>query len=209
MSAGLPAPGSAFENLAADGSLDPAVKHVALTFDDGPTQYTRPIFEILKNAGVPATFFMLSDQVQANADLVREMTAAGMQIGSHSRNHPHLPGVDVWGQRDQIGGSTQVINSVAGPGAVSCFRPPYGEADAVTQQVVTENGLAIAKWSVDTRDWQKPPFTTIIQRVQSSVRDRSVVLMHDGGGDRTATIAALPWVIQWLKDQGYQFVSLC
>jgi peptidoglycan/xylan/chitin deacetylase (PgdA/CDA1 family) len=206
---GLPAPGSFFENMSANAQLDGTGKFVALTFDDGPAPHTPQVLEVLRFFNVKATFFMLSDQVPSRADLVRQMVAEGMHVAAHSRSHPHLRKVDAAGQRDQIVGSADVIDSVAGAGTVKCLRPPYGEYDQTTLDIDTQRGLATAMWSVDSLDWKKPGFPAIVNRVLGGVRDRSVVLFHDGGGDRSQTVEALKWIIPALLSQGYQFLPIC
>jgi len=206
---GLPQPGSMFENLSGDRSLDGLGKFVALTFDDGPSQYTQQIFDILRFMGVKATFFQITDQTGKRLDLVRQMVADGMHIGAHTRGHPHLRELPPEAQADQVQGSIDVLNMGFGAGTVKCFRPPYGEYDQRVLDLVAQRQVATAMWSFDTWDWKKPAWPTIVNRVLNGVRDRQVILMHDGGGDRTQTIAALPWIIQGLRDRGFQFIPVC
>lgn len=206
---GVPAPGSMFRDLVADESLAPMGPVVALTFDDGPSQYTTQIVNLLKLYGVPATFFQLTPQSQQRADLVRQMQADGFRLGVHTKNHVKLADADPGTQIDQIVGSIDQLEAITGPGTVRCFRPPYGSYDQYVLDLVASKGLATAMWSIDTLDWEKPDWFTIVGRVLNGAQDRSVVLMHDGGGDRTATILALPWIIQGLRDRGFTFVAVC
>jgi len=206
---GLPQPGSMFRDLGADHALDGKGKFVALTFDDGPTQYTHPILDILKWAWVPATFFQITRQSKTRQALVKELAAAGMHIGAHTENHPHLRNLTPEWQQQEVWGSIDTLNSIVGPGTVKCFRPPYEQYDQHVLDLVAGRQTATALWSFDTLDWQKPAWTTLVNRVLNGVRDRQVILMHDGGGDRSQTIAALPWIIQGLRDRGFQFVAVC
>ena len=206
---GLPQPGTGFKTFEADTSFDGKGKFVAITFDDGPSQYTPRILEILNFLSVKATFFMISKQASAHAALVQLMVAGGMRVGAHTRNHPHLPEVPADQQADQVLGSADVLDQVIGAPTVRCFRPPYGEFDQNVINLVGSRGLSTAMWSIDSRDWSKPGAATIVQTVLSQVRDRSVILLHDGGGDRTQTIEALPWIIQAVRNQGYQIVPIC
>lgn len=206
---GIPKPGSMFENLREDHSLDGRGQFVALTFDDGPSQYTQQIVDILRYMGVTATFFQIERQATARPDLVRLMAAAGMHIGSHSKNHPHLRDLPPDAQTDEVAGSIDSLNALIGPGAVKCFRPPYAQYDQHVLDLVGTKDAATAMWSVDSEDWKKPAWHSLVNRLVPGIRDRDVVLFHDGGGDRTQTILALPWIIQGLKDRGFQFLPIC
>ena len=209
IAAGVPKPGSFFKNLSADHSLDGTGKYVALTFDDGPSQYTQPILDILVRMNVKATFFELSPQSLKRTEVVKALVAAGMHIGAHSRHHPRLPELTPQFKDDEIFGSIDDLNGLLGAGTVKCFRPPYGRYDQQVLDDVAKRDAATALWSVDTRDWQKPPYQAIAQRAVGGAKDRAVILMHDGGGDRTHTIEALPWIITLLQAQGYKFVPIC
>lgn len=209
VSTGIPAPGSMFENLRADDSLDPNGKWVALTFDDGPGPYTSQIVDLLKATGTPATFFMLGSQIERRADLVRSMVADGFRVGVHSRTHKNLREALPWTQIDEIAGAHDQVESVVGPGVVKCFRPPYGAYDQYALDLIESRGLATAMWSLDTLDWQKPDWTVIVNRVMDNARNGTIILMHDGGGDRTATVQALGWIILGLRARGFTFVPIC
>lgn len=206
---GLPQPGSMFENLHEDHALDGKGKFVAFTFDDGPSQYTKPIFDILKFMGVQATFFQISRQSLANQDQVKEMLAAGMHIGSHTINHPHLAEIPPDQQQAEVLGSIDQMNAAYGAGTIKCFRPPYAQYDQHVLDLVNQRGAATAMWSLDTLDWKKPAWQSLVTRVVDGAQDRNVLLFHDGGGDRTQTILALPWIIQGLRDKGFQFIPVC
>ena len=198
-----------FENLRDDHSLDGKGQFVALTFDDGPSQYTGQIVDILKFMGVAATFFQIEPQSLARQDLVRSMIAAGMHIGSHSKHHPHLRELPSLGKLDEVTGSIESLDATFGAGTVKCFRPPYAQYDQEVLDLVASKGASTAMWSVDSLDWKKPPWQSLVTRLVPSVRDRDVLLFHDGGGDRTQTILALPWIIQGLRDRGFQFITVC
>ena len=134
---------------------------LAFTFDDGPSQYTKPIFDILKFMGVPATFFQISKQSLANQDQVKEMLAAGMHIGSHTINHPHLAEIPPEQQQAEVLGSIDQMNAAYGAGTIKCFRPPYAQYDQHVLDLVNQRGAATAMWSLDTLDWKKPAWLPI------------------------------------------------
>jgi hypothetical protein len=126
---GIPQPGSMFENLREDHSLDGKGAFVALTFDDGPSQYTPRIVDILRFFGVPATFFQISSQTAKQPDLARLMLAGGHHIGAHTVHHERLTDVSSDEQNEEVAGSIDQINGLLGPGTVKCFRPPYAQYD--------------------------------------------------------------------------------
>jgi peptidoglycan/xylan/chitin deacetylase (PgdA/CDA1 family) len=176
---------------------------VALTFDDGPWPHTTAqILTLLVQRQAPATFFVVGRQVQRYPDLVRQELAAGMAIGSHSWSHPQpfdrLPVARI---RDEIthGRRTLELLAVQPVG----FRPPGGAASATVLAAAQGLGERTVLWSVDTADWH-PGVTAdqLVQRVLAAVRPGAIVLLHDGGGDRTATVAALPAIIDGLRRLG-------
>jgi peptidoglycan-N-acetylglucosamine deacetylase len=167
---------------------------VYLTFDDGPGPYTPAILNILRATHSTATFFELGfRQAQYPAEAAR-IRAQGSGIGNHTYNHPNLtkltPGQIQW----------QLEH---GPHS-HCVRPPYGATDATVQHILSQLGLRQVLWSVDTRDWSRPGITHIVKTATGpQVRAGTIVLMHDGGGNRSQTVAALPQIITTLQDQGY------
>ena len=205
----VPQAGSVFGNLKKDTALDAYGPVVALTFDDGPTKWTPQIVQILKDSGVPATFFQITNQVGARAALDQQMVADGFRIGSHTKSHAHLPKLLPEQQTDEIVGSADFLDSILGAGNTKCIRPPYGQMDLITIDTITKRNLATALWNVDSEDWKKPGVPAIINRVMATVHDRAVILMHDGGGDRSETVAALQWILPALKAEGYSFVAIC
>jgi peptidoglycan/xylan/chitin deacetylase (PgdA/CDA1 family)/sulfur carrier protein ThiS len=181
---------------------------VALTFDDGPWPgQTERILEILRRDGVPATFFMVGGRVRLAPDLARTVLEQGHLVGNHTQSHLLL------GHATPEQVTAQMVNGAATLRAIlgiesRWFRAPGG---ALTPLVRTEAALLgerIAGWTVDPNDWRRPPADVIVARVVGAVRPGAVVLMHDGGGDRSATIAALPRVIEQLRVRGYRFVTL-
>ena len=176
---------------------------VALTFDDGPWPHTTAqILAILVQRQAPATFFVVGRQVQRYPDLVRQEVAAGMAVGSHSYGHPQpfdrLPVARI---RDEIahGRRTLVPLEVRPVG----FRPPGGATTSTVMAAAQELGDRTVLWSVDPADWQ-PGVTAdqLVWRVLAGARPGAIVLLHDGGGDRSATVAALPAIIDGLHRLG-------
>jgi peptidoglycan-N-acetylglucosamine deacetylase len=176
---------------------------VALTFDDGPWQHTTgQILAILTQRQAPATFFVVGRQVQRYPDLVRRELAAGMAVGSHSWSHPQpfdrLPVARI---RDEITHGRRILEPL-GVRPVG-FRPPGGAASTTVLAAAQGLGERTVLWSVDPADWH-PDVTAdqLVQQVLAAVRPGAIVLLHDGGGDRSATVAALPAIIDGLRRLG-------
>ena len=180
-------------------------KVLALTFDDGPDpRWTPPVLAILHDEGVPATFCVLAEPGRRFPDLVRAEREAGHDHCDHTVNHPHLSALSHDGVTAEIRGGADFLASVDGtPPAL--FRAPFGDVPPDAIAVAHDAGLRVVGWSVDPHDYLKPPADTIVARVMASVHRGAIILLHDGGGDREATVAALRPLIQALKAKGYRF----
>ncbi len=183
-------------------------KVVALTFDDGPwPTYTAQVLDVLKSENVKATFFMIGRQVYRYPALVRRVRDEGHTIGNHTQSHAYLSRATPEQVRAQIYEGQAAIQKVAGVKS-RWFRPPGGMMAPAVGPESSRLGLRVAMWTVDPQDWRKPPAPTIVRKVVLSARPGTVVLMHDGGGDRSATVESLRSIIRELKKQGYTFVTL-
>lgn len=185
---------------------------IALTFDDGPDPtWTPQILDILASRGVTATFFVVGQNVQSYPDLVRRELADGHHVASHTWSHPDLTRLSAGDVANQLASTTNLVNSIAGGSEVHCFRPPYGAHNATTDQIAAGQGLSTVLWSRDSNDWARPGVPAILANALSTTYDggRGVNLMHDGGGNRSQTVAALGSYIDTLRAQGYQFVTIC
>jgi peptidoglycan/xylan/chitin deacetylase (PgdA/CDA1 family) len=181
---------------------------VALTFDDGPWPgSTDAILSELKSAGVKATFFMVGSAVKRRPSVAKRVLAAGMEIGNHSLSHRSLGRASVKTIGSQVRGGSNTIRRVLGIRA-RWFRPPGGSWSSAVKREVKKRHERFVLWTVDPRDWSRPGVRVIAQRVLDHVRPGSIVLMHDGGGDRSQTVAALRLVIAGLKGRGYSMVTL-
>jgi peptidoglycan/xylan/chitin deacetylase (PgdA/CDA1 family) len=183
-------------------------KYVVLTFDDGPDAvYTPKVLDILAKYDAKATFFEVGQNVQKHPELTKRIHAAGHSVQNHTWTHADLRHLGAAAFRQQILSTDQVIQAQTGskPG---CLRPPYGGVSAAVRQQAKALGKDLVVWTVDSRDWTKPGAAVIVQHVLKNVHSGSVILMHDGGGNRTQTVAALPAILQALKAQGYGFRTL-
>ena len=181
-----------------------AAPEVALTFDDGPNPpYTGQILDILARYQVPATFFCVGLQARAHPADVARMAAAGHGLGNHTWSHPFLPDLSRAQLAEQLDRTDEAIAAAgAGPGL---FRPPYGSRSPDVLRWLGERGTPIALWDVDPSDWARPGAALIAGRVLMRARPGTIILMHDGGGDRAQTVAALPLIIEGLLDRGFRF----
>jgi peptidoglycan/xylan/chitin deacetylase (PgdA/CDA1 family) len=184
--------------------------NVALTFDDGPwPNQTSRFLAVLKKFKVKATFFVVGYLAQRYPDLVRAEVKAGMTIGNHSWDHPNTPFRDFSAAkiRDEIARTRRYLASINVD--TSVFRPPGGSySDAVIREAGKLDERVVI-WAVDPKDWWHGRTTDqIVQAVLSQVRPGSIILMHDGGGDRSATLAALPRIIRGIRRMGLGFLPL-
>lgn len=189
--------------------IDKSKKKVALTFDDGPwPRQTDAILKILEAEGVPATFFVIGKQVKAHPEIVRRAVGAGHAIGNHTYHHVDLTSEDAEHRSSEIAGTSRAITSAAGV-MPRWLRPPGGFIDAATYRETAAQGLRVVLWTVDPQDWRAGKTAAEIEaEVVRAVTPGAVILLHDGGGDRRQTIAALPGIIRKLRAKGYEFVPL-
>ena len=181
---------------------------IALTFDDGPNPYYTPqVLAVLQRYGVKATFFCIGRQVASYPDLVKQEYADGNLVGNHSWSHPNLALLSSDEIDSQINLTSNVIQQVIGV-RPTLFRPPYGVVNARVLSKANLLGLTTIIWSDEARDWTTPGTSVIVSRILSLAGDGAIILMHDGGGDRSQTVAALPTIITTLRLRGYQFVTL-
>ncbi|MFI8080835.1 polysaccharide deacetylase family protein [Kitasatospora sp. NPDC086009] len=180
---------------------------VALTFDDGPGPATGEVLDLLARYGAKATFCQIGQQAAAQPAMVKRIRAAGHRLCDHTVSHP-LPFAPLSHDKaaSQISGGRDMIVRAGGPGTeVAWFRAPGGGFTADNQHLAAAEGLRPLGWSVDPRDWSRPGVASIVSTVQSQLRPGGVILMHDGGGDRSQTVAALKQLLPWLIAQGYRF----
>jgi peptidoglycan/xylan/chitin deacetylase (PgdA/CDA1 family) len=193
---------------------------VALTFDDGPSRYTAAVLQVLAAQHVPATFFEIGKQAAADPSDVKAVAAGGNQIGNHTWSH-EPPAASVGWSAPYLSGelskTTAAIKKVTHQD--TCwFRPPDGITRGATA-VAAHYGIRLALWSVDTEDWKvqdgarsdptgKLARTIAVRAIEGAEQEHPVVLMHDGGGYRGATVAALTSIIQFYRSSGYTFVRL-
>jgi peptidoglycan-N-acetylglucosamine deacetylase len=197
-----------------------AKKKLAITFDDGPAQrWTPQILDVLKEKNVPATFFVIGLDASQWPDVLRREYAEGHEIGNHTYTHPSWDDISKTQIRWELNLTQRLIESTIGVKSI-LFRPPYGidhqpeYAEEVAQLPSAQDmGYLIVGQKIDPHDWQSRdgkqiPAKEIIDGVLRQADEGNIILFHDGGGDRSQTVAALPKIIDALRAQGYQFVSV-
>jgi peptidoglycan-N-acetylglucosamine deacetylase len=183
----------------------PRRREVALTFDDGPSIYTRRFVQMLRANGAVATFFMIGEQLGGYSSTLREELRDGDALGDHTWTHPDL--VATGGVESQLLRTKNAIAAMSG--YTPCvFRPPYGSYDASVLRTARALGLATITWDVDPSDYALPGVGAIEQRVLAQVQPGSIVISHDGGGPRIQMLAAYPHIIAALRARGYRFVTV-
>ncbi len=179
-------------------------KVIALTFDDGPDPIDTPdVLNILKEKNVRATFFVLGQAAQANPYLLKRLVLEGHEIGNHSFNHDYQ-------QRRLVEEIKQTDQEVfASTGSHTYFyRPPGGFLSKNQLETVRKNGHIVALWSVDSKDWRNPGVRQIVDNVIKNIFPGAIILLHDGGYQRTQTVKALGPIIDALRDRGYRLATL-
>jgi peptidoglycan/xylan/chitin deacetylase (PgdA/CDA1 family)/sulfur carrier protein ThiS len=181
---------------------------VALTFDDGPhPEWTPQVLDILASEGVKATFCVVGDLARRHPDLVRAVHKAGHALCNHTETHAvGLDRADRSTVTEEIEGTSAFLESLLGA-APRLYRPPAGSLSPAVIDVAQEGGMRVLHWTVDSRDFTKPPPEELIERILASVRPGAVILLHDGDGDRSRTAAALRPLIQQLRERGFTFAT--
>ena len=182
-------------------------KVIALTFDDGPSKYSGPILDILKEKGVKATFFDVGEECLSFPDAEKRMLEEGHQVASHSNTHPDMPTLSRDALRAEIIAGLSNMKKASGH-VTKVLRAPYGAFGKKQWQETSDLIDMNVLWDIDTLDWKRPGAKAIHDAVMTGAHNGAIVLMHDGGGDRSQDVEALPGIIDDLKKQGYEFVTI-
>jgi cellulose synthase/poly-beta-1,6-N-acetylglucosamine synthase-like glycosyltransferase/peptidoglycan/xylan/chitin deacetylase (PgdA/CDA1 family)/spore germination protein YaaH len=192
------------------------VRQIVLTFDDGPDPvYSPQILDILRDEQVPAAFFILGVNAEANVSLVRRMYREGHEIGNHSFSHPNLAEIAPERVRVELNATRRIIESVTGHSTV-LFRAPYNAdsepetfEELVPVELSKQDNYYTVGESIDPQDWQRGiTADSIIARIKQQQTYGSIILLHDAGGDRSQTVKALPEIIRHFRGQGYTFTTV-
>jgi chitin deacetylase len=182
-------------------------REVALTFDDGPSPWTPKLVKVLRRRNVPATFFPVGYGIQRYGRYLQLLRRDGFVVGDHTMTHPVLQRFDIAAQAKEIDGQATLVAG-AGLPYPRLFRPPYGSFDQGTRGLLTERQMLMVLWSVNPQDYYRPGAKMIVSRTLANMHPGAIVLMHDGGGDRSQTVAAVNVLIRKLRARGYRFVTV-
>jgi cellulose synthase/poly-beta-1,6-N-acetylglucosamine synthase-like glycosyltransferase/peptidoglycan/xylan/chitin deacetylase (PgdA/CDA1 family)/spore germination protein YaaH len=189
---------------------------VVISFDDGPdTKWTPQILDVLQAKGIKAAFFMVGMQMEDHPNLVRRIIAEGHEVGLHTYTHPNLALVSEERIRLELNATQRLLETISGRSTI-LFRPPYNAdsrptlpAEVLPLKIVQEMGYLTVAEDIDPEDWEKPTVEEILERIKlARLEGGKIILLHDAGGDRTQTLAALPAIIDYLANRGDQIVSL-
>ncbi len=180
---------------------------VALTFDDGPGPYTQQLVAELNRLHVHATFFAIGNQEQYFSAGTAAEVASGDVVGDHTETHPMMASLSPHDQYEEL--FEQMVQvEVQGAKRPRLFRPPYGSFDRTTFKELRHLHLLMILWSVDTADYTLPGTQAIVQRALAGAKPGAIILMHDAGGNRAETIAALPAIVKGLRKRGLRPVTI-
>ncbi|MER6399966.1 polysaccharide deacetylase family protein [Kitasatospora sp. NPDC001603] len=187
--------------------LDAERKVVALTIDDGPDpRHTPTVLALLEQYRIRATFFLIGENAVQYPDLVREIAARGHHIANHTWTHADLRNLSDAKIKDELERTSDLLNKATGK-PPTWFRAPGGDWSTSSLKIAADLGMRNMAWSVDPRDWARPGTAVITDRILKDVRPGAIVLNHDGGGDRSQTVAALKTYLPVLIDSGYYFTA--
>ncbi len=194
------------------GHGDAGESVVYLTFDDGPhPTWTPQVLDTLARHGAVATFFVLGQSVVAYPELAARIVREGHEAENHTFDHASLAKIDRAAFVAEVEDTDRALHAAVGEAVdpIACLRPPYGAIDADTRALAAELGKEIVLWNVDPQDWRRPGAAQIAQHLLAHVRPGGILLMHDGGGERSQTVAALDVVLRELTLRGYRYGLLC
>jgi peptidoglycan/xylan/chitin deacetylase (PgdA/CDA1 family) len=182
-------------------------RDIALTFDDGPGPYTPQVLSVLERFHVRATFFVIGKMLRYFKESTVREIHDGDVIGDHTETHPMMGELSAHDQHEELFEQIARIELLDGP-RPTLFRPPYGSFNAATLRELHQLHLLMVLWSVDTDDYQQPGVPAIVQSALEGAHPGAIILMHDAGGTRTQTIAALPQIITKLRARGFHLVTV-
>lgn len=187
-------------------TLDGPAPVMYFTFDDGPhAVHTLEVLEVLARYDARATFFVIGSVAQHFPNTIQRILNEGHTIGNHTWNHDSLAGLP----REEFDETVSRTQEMLGERGSACLRPPYKAIDAFTANWAAEHGLSLALWNIDPEDWRRPSALTIARYIVDRAYDGAIVLLHDGGDDRSQTVLALDVALSHLSKQGYRFEPLC
>lgn len=187
----------------------PSKNSIALTFDDGPDpRYTPDILKILKDNSIKATFFVTGEKAKRYPHLIEAIHQQGHVIANHTVNHPMLTRLSSNKINYEIAETNRRVEKIIHV-KPRCLRPPFGKYNARVIQIANKNGLTVTNWDLNSFDYNRRGVNQLVNWVLNQSHPGYVILLHDGGGNRSQTVKALPRIIQGFKDRGIGFEAVC
>ncbi|QOV36920.1 polysaccharide deacetylase family protein [Streptomyces ferrugineus] len=186
---------------------DGGARSVNITIDDGPDPtWTPQILQVLRDNGVKATFCMVGPQARAHPDLVKAVVAAGHRLCDHTVSHDvTMDGKPEAYQSQQILDAERMITEASGGVRPLYYRAPGGAFTPYSRHLAASHGMRPLGWNIDSKDFERAGTNAIVTTVKDEISNGPTLLFHDGGGDRSQTVAALREILPWLKEQGHTF----
>ncbi|MFL5862831.1 MAG: polysaccharide deacetylase family protein [Solirubrobacteraceae bacterium] len=182
-------------------------KEVALTFDDGPGPYTPAVVRVLERDHAPATFFEVGVEERYFHGATSAIVARGYPIGDHTESHAPMSELKRKRQQSELLHDSAAIGTYGAP-FPRLFRPPFGMWNNTTLKLLKKYRMLMVMWTIDTADYQRPGVAVIERRALTGAKRGAIILLHDAGGDRSETVAALPLIIKGLRRRGYKLVTV-
>ena len=190
-----------------EAKLPPEKKVIALTFDDGPwPNTTAKVLDILKKNRIKSTFFVVGQNVKNYPNLTKQIVADGHIIANHTWHHWYHQ-MNAQAAAYEVANTGDIIYQTTGV-RTSLFRPPGGIMNNGVAAYAKNNKYAVIMWSADSMDYSRPAVPRLMNNIFREAKPGGIVLMHDGGGDRSHTVKALPEIISRFRKQGYEFVTV-
>ena len=188
---------------------NPWLPEVALTFDDGPSEYTPQVLAILEHYGVKATFFFIGQNIAQFPLFLQQDQIGENVVGNHTFTHPHLTTLPSATIYQELSRTQNAVLRATGT-RPTVFRPPYGEYNADVVTAANRLGLTVVTWGADANDWvtPQPSVDLIVSRILSTASNGAIFLLHEGGGNRANTVEALPAIITGLQARGLRLVTI-
>jgi peptidoglycan/xylan/chitin deacetylase (PgdA/CDA1 family) len=177
---------------------------IALTFDDGPSEHTEKILDLLEQYNSRATFCVLGNRVDRYAETIKRAAEMGCEVVGHSWDHKYLTKLTPDGIREELTSTNQALYDATGYWP-PYYRPPYGAMNDAVREVTIELNLSMLLWSIDPRDWQSRNADEICAIINDKARDGGIIICHDIYG---STVEAMERAIPGLIDMGYQLVTV-
>lgn len=197
------------EKLSLVEQVNVGEKVVAFTFDDGPHPvYTHQLLEIFRCAGGRATFFMIGQEMEAHPEVAAAVHREGHEIANHTYSHPDLTKLTLEKAREELLRTEELIREVTGETA-RIFRPPYfGVNDDILSLAAERGYQTIGAVNGGAKDWENPGVDYIVEHTRPTASPGSILIFHDGYGERSQTVEAVRILVKELAEEGYRFVTV-